>query len=531
MSGLFDHTGRPIPQPPISRPRIFWTKHRLILASVFVPLFVGAIGIAYGVWQTRATRAVYNGPWVRFQFFVCTGPYNNSSETFQQLPAHALKRQASEEGFQKSPNDFVLKNSVFNNIALLEPSPGNDTVSWSNVDESSLDRLTGFKDASLTANNPLKRTPEEKTRKLEYYFEFFKAHPPSVRMMASVGAIPPWTKVMLRRDPSYDEPVDLIITPDSCGDGGIDATVYFRSVRTLHVRIENISPYTLTDVRMQLVERAGTRQIAFASRSDKKTLETASLPIRMLKPGEALVLPLSISLVPHLEASSYTFESQSAETKYWSQNEFDGTVVKIFGTGGQKTIELRPSYELQRVTFRVRGEDEIQEETRGISDRERLYVNNTCECGSCPLVFMRARSSTWVRTQEILSGARGLARSSDFEFQVPDGIEEVRLAENPGEYSSIRDITIISKLAGERGAQSLNLELPETRVTADHPLSIDIRRFRREGAALYVRGRGYYIPETDAICPFVFPLPRRWIESAMSAESGKIPLEAHRDLR
>lgn len=526
MSPLLDSRERPIRQPKRARHGLSRNQIVLLVAAAIgaaAALGAGFLTVATSIWQTKATRVAYSGPWLRFEYFICTGPYNNGTTTFQQLPVHALENTTSID-FERAPRDFVIKNAVFENIRLLEPEgdPSYDRrgpVTNVRMNERELDALTGFAesgDVGMWEMREHVRDKEEIKRKVAHYFEFFRANRPTISMMASIGRIPPWVRAILRSDPLYDEPIDFAIVPGPHNDA-IYGYAYFRSVRTVHVRVQNVSHYVLTNLELHLAKLGAGDQIAMKPTGNVTEAERARFPLNILRPHETVVYPLSISLIPHLEATSMFPGAAEYLKERWSQDQLEDTQATLVSTVGQQEVHLRPSFELERVTFHVEDESAVLKESRGIATRDRLHVSKSCECGSCPLVKVRRRDGSWIRTREILTYADARHRTEQFDIGVADGIHEFMIAENPGETAFIRNLTVDMELPGGRKV-SHQLEPGEVIVTFEKPYIIDLKPYRCSGGNLRIRGKGYYLMYADVICPFVFPLPSRWVQTVAGAD-------------
>ena len=519
MNPILDRWGRPI-RPPRETP---WRPSPKVLLKALVTLSLILAPFAAVYWQTQATRDAYSGPWLRFEYFICTGPYNNDTSTFQQLPVHALGATTSSADFERAPRDFVIQNAVFENISLMEPdeeAPDYDRggpVTTMLLGETELDALTGFGSSDVVKWQMTQgvRSEEEIDHKIAFYFDYLRENRPTVGTMASIGRVPPWVRAVRRSDPSYDEPIDFSITAGPHNDA-ISGNAYFRSVRTVHVRIENVSPHVLTDLSLRL-QRFGIGDGLRAGRDRVSGgMERTAFPLSILRPGEAVVYPLSISLVPHLEVTSLYPGAAARIDESWSQDQLRAGGTTLLSSVGQQEITLQPSLELQGVNFRVEDEPTILEERRGIATQDRLYINNTCECGSCPLLLVRGRDGSWIRTREFLTYADSPQRAARFDIAVPEGIDEVMIAENPGETAYIRGLTVA--VEGRGGVEETHvIEAHELTVTVNQPYVVDLTPYRHPGANLRIQGEGYYIVHTDVICPLVFPLPNRWVQDVASA--------------
>jgi hypothetical protein len=495
--GLVDAWGSPIPGPKGGKGLKFGRNQKIALWAVVATLLGAAAIPVVSYWEMKKTRSAYPGPWLRFEYFVCTGPYNNSLIALEHLPLW-VRLGSTNDNLQHSATEFVVRNAVYDEIKEMEPEGDKNynrnsqvTTVW--LKESLLDAITGFRSqVRPRGGSNVRRSSSDISEKLRYYFEYLRINRLTVRSLHAVGATPPWVNALPSNDTIYNEPVDVTIARSPHSDE-IVGTAYFRSVRTVHLRIENVSPYNLTRLHIHLSDFAGVGTRLAALRKSAVQPVDSQFPIDVLKPGEAVVYPLSISLIPHLEASSLLMGSAERVKEYWRDDSFDESAqtVMILSSVGQQTLRVSPSFMLDHVSFHVEDEDQQRSETRAMATKDLLQVSQTCECGSCPLLLMRSRKGKWIRARELLSRANARAKEGTFEVNIPFGIDEIMIAENPGETTLLRYLTVTEKRSDGVSRTHDVLFQRSANVAYSVPMHLDLRPFHQPGSQLTLSGAGY----------------------------------------
>jgi hypothetical protein len=248
--------------------------------------------------------------------------------------------------------------------------------------------------------------------------------------------------------------------------------------------------------------------------------QKAVFPLDVLRPGEAVVYPLRVSLIPHLDASSLLNGLSSGGSP---EDKYDETLpsVELLSSTGQRELEVRPAYELEKVEFHVADESDALEATRPMNEKDLLQVNKSCECGSCPLLFWHSRNGHWLRAREFLTDARGPAQVRTITFAVPAGVDAFRIDENAGEVTTMTGVDIVVRSATGRVTSHRLIRDSSITVRSGSAFMSDLRAFASPNARLSLRLRGYYVPQTAVVCPYVFPLPKQLIEQFATSEPAR----------
>jgi hypothetical protein len=273
----------------------------------------------------------------------------------------------------------VVKNEIFQTILRLEPelrTPGyhkGSPVSIMTISEAKLDEMLGWEARSGGRDSSKSiRSHREVAEQLRRYFEHFRVKRPTLKMMMSAGVAPPWAR---RLTSEFDEPVDLSISRSPHNDS-IEAHAFFSSLRTVHVRVQNISPHALSDVELHVVASGFGTKGALVSLVTPLSTKRVHFTVKALQPNEAIVYPLKVQLVPHLEAAGSAVGMAEIQ-KLWSGDRLSDDSAIVVSSRGQSAVDLYPSHEFQGAAFHVQGKPVWLHEVPKVNTERLIRVSNT----------------------------------------------------------------------------------------------------------------------------------------------------------
>ena len=137
-----------------------------------------------------------------------------------------------------------------------------------------------------------------------------------------------------------------------------------------------------------------------------------------------------------------------------------------------------------------------------------IYVNDNCECGSCPLLLAQNKTGNWRRLREIISSNKTRKNMGTFRYEIPATAKQIKIEEYKGEVSFFYNLGI---LVETREGQFLENNLDDIshdvlKADYDNPILIDLASLHeryKDISKLSLVGEGYYDTKSVNICPRV----------------------------
>ena len=383
--------------------------------------------------------------------------------------------------------------------------------------------------------------------KIENYFNFFKKVRPDINFMKRNNLLSKYLyiKEIKNSNNDYNEEVGFSVYEPACGDD-LYIDFYFRSLRTKFAVIENVSGKNMKNIifHVEAYEPSNILQLnleEYDKSNHKMVSKEIPFPIDILKKDESIVFPLEMMMVTPEYASGYIYESDGDDVvkllkKGGVVDSGDGNIYKailnekkrvimpvkekgalfsekekfFYGkTLYNQSIGIGSNYKIKYISFRVDGDNEKKTYRRDFSPENLIYVNDTCECGSCPLLFAENQQGQWRRLREIISEYRDKNNEGRFEYLLPLSAKSIKIKEVDGETSYFRDMAVLVKTKNNN--ETAHYMDNYITVTSDTSLLIDLSDIKikytaNEIVSIKLAGYGYYQSKSKEICPRVLNL-------------------------
>lgn len=473
----------------------------------FLSLLVSIIGVFIAVLmvpkdQSKSVNEKITS-FVRFKYIICTGPYN-----------------ISESALKFKQNNYLLKDKIFH--FLNENGAFNDNkmgvVSFITLYGSEIDKYFGLN---------IDKEHISAAEKAEKYRAYFNNLSVDTNLIYQIGLLPQFIASIKAANPDYNEPINYEISEASHDNSTAQLHLLFRSIRVKSLLIENISDKPIKQIVLHAKEytprnlkeiRIGSQRLLKDYDWQEKLIQ---FPIDFLKPNESIILPLDVELVSEQYASGYIYESNRDKSRIdvlsngfpIHNNENAGT-YKAQGVQKDHTpepIDVGSALEVKSVQFIVDGEKKLREYSREFDKDNLIYVNDTCECGSCPVLLGQNNNGAWRRLREMISNNKEAKNVGTFSYKVPSSAIKFKIEEFKGETSYFSEIGLVIINSNgtfyEEMIKSNKKKSGIAIVTYGNPYIVDLSKIHRKYdpiSEISIIGSGYYTTKSKTICP---PVP------------------------